>query len=233
MASCAPSPNQPPSANNLQVIQPDYCIITWPAAIFSWNFTDPDGDSQSAYQVQVDNDSNFSSPEVDSGKILSSSNSYATLSGALSWNTTYYWRLKVWDSSNAESTQWIYPPSPLGSPTPQPGTPFGIPDHAYPVAKNFTLIPLKPAAKETVTFSPPVQPDSVVPTWSWDIPDAIYVGGTNSTSKNPQVQFNSAGAHTVSLTVTDAPPHSSYSCQASVPINLQLPLPEWIEIPPF
>ena len=221
--------NNPPSANNLKATQLDYCNIGWAHAIFSWTFTDPDGDSQSAYQIQVDNNSDFSSLETFTGKTpCTSPCSYATLPGDLSWNTTYYWQLTVWDSKDRPSADWIV----YQNNVPPPES-FGTPLHAYPVAKYPTWTPLNPSAKETVTFYPPDQPVEVVPTWSWNIPDAIYVGGTNSASKNPQVQFNSAGAHTVSLTVTDAPPHSSYSCLASVTINLQLPLPEWKEIPPF
>ncbi|MEK7556550.1 MAG: hypothetical protein AAB538_01080, partial [Patescibacteria group bacterium] len=53
--------NSSPSATNLSVSQPDYCV-SGPAGVFSWTFQDP-GDTQSAYQVQVDNSSNFSSPE--------------------------------------------------------------------------------------------------------------------------------------------------------------------------
>jgi len=235
--TCVPdcsSCNNPPSANNLSMSQPNYCIITWPAGIFSWNFTDPDGDTQSAYRIQIDNESSFTAPYTVnyycalSGGCAGDSNSYATLPSALSWNTTYYWQLKVWDSKDTSSDDWIV----YQNNVPPPES-FNTPLHAYPVAKYPTLTPLNPAAKETVTFSPPDQPAGVIPAWAWNIPDAIYVGGTNSASKNPQIQFNSAGAHTVSLTVTDAPPHSSYSCSASVTINLQLPPPEWKEIPPF
>ena len=92
VVNVSPQPNNPPSATNLKITQPDYCL-SGPAAIFSWNFTDPDGDTQSAYQVQVDDNSNFSSPEDDSGKVQSSHNSYATPLGKLKYNTTYYWRL--------------------------------------------------------------------------------------------------------------------------------------------
>ena len=208
--------NQPPSANNLLVTQPDYCIITWPAAIFSWQFTDPDNDTQSAYQIQVDNNNNFSSPEVDTGKILSSSISYATLSGALSWNTTYYWQLKVWDSKDLSSS-WIS------------GSSFNIPRHQYPTI-NFTWTPQSPTTNENVQFTDQsfVYGGSTKSSWSWTFQDA---NPSNSALQNPIVKFLSAGNKSVILRVTDS---DGFSCQVpQKTVNSQLPLPEWQEIPPF
>ena len=212
----AAAPNQAPSANNLSVTQPDYCIITWPAAIFSWQFTDPDDDTQSAYQIQVDNNSNFSSPEVDTGKILSSSVSYATLSGALSWNTTYYWQLKVWDSKDLSSS-WIS------------GSSFAIPRHQYPTI-NFSWAPQSPTTNENVQFTDQsfVYGGSTKSSWSWTFQDANPV---NSALQNPIVKFLSAGNKSVTLRVTDS---DGFSCQVpQKTVNSQLPLPEWQEIPPF
>ncbi|MFN7709060.1 MAG: gliding motility-associated C-terminal domain-containing protein [Sphingobacteriia bacterium] len=41
-------------------------------------------------------------------------------------------------------------------------------------------------------------------TYSWNIPDAVYVNGTNANSPEPEVEFSTVGAKTVSLTVTNA-----------------------------
>jgi len=213
--NCAPPFNNPPSANNLSVTQPDYCIITWPTAIFSWQFTDPDGDTQSAYQIQVDNNSNFSSPEVDTGKILSSSNFYATLPGALSYNTTYYWQLKVWDSKDLSSS-WISGPS------------FTIPLHQYP-SINFSWTPQIPLINENTQFTDQstVYGGSTKSSWDW-----LFQNGNpaSSAQQNPLVKFLSTGAKSVTLRVTDS---DGFSCQAQKTINSQLPLPEWKEISPF
>src|SRR3989344_1918074 len=78
----------------------NYCGSATPPIILSWQFHDP-GDTQSAYQVQVDNNLDFSSIEIDSGKVLSSSTQYAPQN--LSFNVTYYWRVKVWDSYDTGS----------------------------------------------------------------------------------------------------------------------------------
>jgi hypothetical protein len=68
---------------------------------FSWAFSDPDpGDSQSAYQLQIGN-TGFATIYLDTGKVVSSSASTArTIPSSVG---LYYWRVKVWDSKNAES----------------------------------------------------------------------------------------------------------------------------------
>ncbi|MDO8495194.1 MAG: hypothetical protein Q7S32_01540, partial [bacterium] len=57
-----------PTASVATLTEPNYCA-SGPAAALTWNFNDPDGGSQSAYQVQIDDNSNFSSPEWDSGTV--------------------------------------------------------------------------------------------------------------------------------------------------------------------
>ena len=208
--------NNPPSANNLSVAQPDYCAITWPSAIFSWNFTDSDNDTpQSAYQIQADNNSGFTSPEINTGKIISSSNSYASQSGALSFNTTYYWRLKVWDSKDLSSS-WIS------------GAAFATPRHQYPNI-DFSWLPQSPTVDENTQFtdSSTVYGGATKSAWSWTFQDG---NPANSSAQNPTVRFLSAGNKSITLRVTDS---DGLSCQTQKTINSQLPLPDWIEIPPF
>ncbi|MHA1742850.1 MAG: glycoside hydrolase family 78 protein, partial [Candidatus Heimdallarchaeota archaeon] len=68
---------------------------------FTWTFNDPDsGDSQSAYRFQLDDNSDFSSPIIDTGKVTSSTTS--TTQTLPSTVGLYYWRVKTWDSQNAE-----------------------------------------------------------------------------------------------------------------------------------
>jgi PKD repeat protein len=74
---------------------------------------------------------------------------------------------------------------------------------APPVA-NFSASTTNPGVGQTVQFT---DMSSNAPTsWSWSFsPSTItYAGGTNSSSKNPQVQFNAEGYYTVSLTATNA-----------------------------
>jgi PKD repeat protein len=213
-SSCAqpppsPPPNNPPSATNLKVTSPDYCKLGPGATIFSWTFTDPDGDSQSAYQVQIDNNSNFSSPEVDSGKINSSSNSYSPQTG-LNYNTTYYWRVKVWDSEGNESS-WSYGPS------------FTTPKHAYPTPA-FTFSPEKPQPGQAVQFTDKSQAfgGTIIKSWSWTFQDG---NPSQSTQQNPTVTFSSYGQKQVTLKVVDS--DNLGPCSTSTIINLRKPLPWW------
>lgn len=78
---------------------------------FSAVFEDIDGANEVAthYQVQVDNDSDFSSVYWDSTKTVMSSTSEGsripdiTYSGpVLASSTDYYWRIKLWDQDNLE-----------------------------------------------------------------------------------------------------------------------------------
>ena len=68
---------------------------------FSWIFNDPDAeDSQSAYQFQLDDNNDFSSPIIDTGKVTSTASS--TTQTLPSTVGLYYWRVKTWDSQDAE-----------------------------------------------------------------------------------------------------------------------------------
>ncbi|MDO8335619.1 MAG: hypothetical protein Q7T74_02435, partial [Candidatus Saccharibacteria bacterium] len=67
------------------------------------------GDIANDYRIQMDNDSSFTSPIWDSGKspMLSTVAGYRTkeisYSGSnLATSTTYYWRIKFWDSEDVE-----------------------------------------------------------------------------------------------------------------------------------
>jgi hypothetical protein len=71
----------------------------FPTPTFNWIFTSLDGiTSQVAYWLQVDNNSDFSSPEYDSGAVLSSADYHQICSDALEFGTNYYWRLAVKDN---------------------------------------------------------------------------------------------------------------------------------------
>lgn len=252
-------PNNPPSANNLSIdnFQNTVCGITGGAQVrFKWDFNDP-GDTQSAYRLEVATDSGFSNIVVRScDPALANPNATCSTAGTpgpsymfvnqpsagyalLSWGASYYWRLKVWDS-NGIGSQWIYPPSPLGSPSPSPGTFFTTPAHSYPYP-DFTPSPQNPAAGEVITFidnskcySSPGNTEyscSAGPSISylWD-----FGNGQTSTKKgNATTIYSTIGPKTVRLTITDNSLTPSGICDTVRQVNVALSLPEWKEIPPF
>jgi len=66
---------------------------------FTWIFSDPNqGDNQTGYQIQLDNNPTFSSPEVDSGYIASEN--WWTLQNLPNFVDEFYWQVRNWDEEN-------------------------------------------------------------------------------------------------------------------------------------
>ena len=189
-----------------------YCVDSRHPILY-WNYSDPESDPQEAYQVQADNDSNFSSPEDNTGWHNSSSTAYTT-SAIFSWNTTYYWRVQVRDSQGRESA-W----SDVCS--------FITPLHAYP-EPDFSWLPEPPVPEEEVQFTDDTTYyNSIGAAWSWAFQDA---NPSTSTGENPKTTFQNMGSKQVDLTATDS---DGYSCSVSKAVRISLPLPEWKEIIPW
>lgn len=71
-------------------------------AAFSWSFQDPNtGDEQSAYQLQIE-DQSTGVVTVDTTKTASGVAMHVLLAGTLTNSETYRWRTKTWDGSDAE-----------------------------------------------------------------------------------------------------------------------------------
>ena len=68
--------------------------------------------TQLNYYVQIDNNSDFSSPEIDTGTVLSSNQSHAVATSGLSPNVSYYFRVMVQDSYGTWS-DWAYSTGPF------------------------------------------------------------------------------------------------------------------------
>jgi len=229
--------NNPPKAINLSYnTYPDntklHCFAKYPPVELSWSFEDP-GDSQSVYQVQVADNADFSSIVEDSGEVLSSEGVYSPAN--LSFSTSYYWRVRVWDSFNTMSDcgyadGWCYPAGPF-----QTEAKYPLPD--------FEWFPQRPTAGEEIQFCSMKEGEcsemsderktilyNGEGTWEWDFNND---GIVDSTLKNPTYSYpeeNPAG-YTVSLKVTDG---SGYGpCKVSYNISVREPLPEWRETPPF
>jgi hypothetical protein len=205
--------NNPPAANNLTTSSPDYCQ-TGTTQFLSWNFADNNGDIQSSYQIQVDDNSNFSSPEDDSGQVSSSSNSYAVPQGKLAYNRTYYWRVKVWDSGGLDSG-WVN------------GANFATPVHAYP-SPNFIWTPISLTTNQQASFTDQTVAygGSTIRRWQW-----VFTDGTPASAviANPKSKFSTLGTKVVELTATDT---DGFYCTIQKLVPVSLHLPEWIEVAP-
>jgi len=73
-----------------------------------------------------------------------------------------------------------------------------------PPVANFTASSTTPFIGQTVTFTD--QSTNSPTSWAWSFNPATvtYTGGTNSSSQNPQIQFNAGGSYNVTLTATNA-----------------------------
>lgn len=71
-------------------------IVSSTTPTLDWTHSDPDGDAQSAYQLQYATNSAFSAGLVDTGTVVSATSAYTT--AALTRGTTYYWRVKTRDA---------------------------------------------------------------------------------------------------------------------------------------
>ena len=60
-----------------------------------WNYSDADSNPQTKYRVQVDDNSDFSSPAIDTGEVSSSANNYTT---APLGDGRWYWRVMACDT---------------------------------------------------------------------------------------------------------------------------------------
>ena len=224
--------NQPPTATNLNVTGGDsayYCGSS-PAHYFSWIYSDLDGHSQTRFQFQVDNNSDFSSPEINrdyinlSNPSPTTNNQTATIavspgSDQIGYNTAYYWRVKVYDFKETNSG-WVS------------GSSFTTKPHLYPLV-DFNWTPENPSQEENILFVDQTicygvgnNPVSCTG-WSW-----IFQDGNPATSneQNPIMQFVSGGSKDISLETTDA---NGYSCPDSKNLEVGITLPDWREILPW
>ena len=147
---------------------------------FSWSYSDPENDSQSATRIQIDNNSGFSSPEFDSNKRSSLINSYNLPVNSLGTGS-YYWRLKVWDSKDAESN-WIS------------GSSFAVSSSQ---AVDFSWVPIVPLINQQVTFNS--QSTIAISSYGW-----TFQNGSPATSniQNPQTKFLSSGVKEAKLSIS-------------------------------
>lgn len=199
----------PSSATDLNA-KAIYGCGTSPIVRFSWTYSG--SSSQSAYEIQIDDD-----PNLDEDPL-------ATLTGGadnsrdyalLSYNTDYWWRLKVRDSNNQWSG-WIYP-DPLSFNT---GSRWPVPD--------FDWDPPDPIKEKEVQFNNLTQLCGAGGcSWNWNFDD-----GNSSTAENPIHTFDTEGTYNVKLTATNILGSCERIKSLGVGVAVVLPRPRWREIAP-
>ena len=230
--------SSPPEVKNLIVASKDYCGTR--SVAVQWEYSDKDNHNETRFDVQVDNNSNFLSPNIDQTYSSVSYPSPTTQTqqlqlstniadntctppcGKIGYNNTYHWQVRVWDASGANSG-W------------RPGPDFTTAAHVYPVADGFIVSPSNPHAQEKVTFSAPPQPTGINPIYQWSWPASssfVIASGSSATSQSTQGKFTSSGPNqTMTLKVTDAS-DSSLNCAATASVNVNVALPGWQETAP-
>ncbi|MDP3057056.1 MAG: PKD domain-containing protein [bacterium] len=232
--------NAPPVAANLSITPPTVTALCTSGAAygFQWTFSDS-GDTESKFQLQIDNDSNFLTPTVDrtfSGltnadgsvntqSVLLTSAADAPSADKLSYNTTYYWRVQVWDSSEAFSG-WITPAAPL----------FTTPIHMYPTADyicspSTTSCPVNHSQFEPISFTDRSicydnnNNSTPCASRSWSFGD----GSPLSTLSNPKHTYTAQGNFALGFTMTDP---GGFTCTKNSSINIGVASPKWKEVIP-
>jgi hypothetical protein len=73
-------------------------ILNWSVSSFATVYPPT---IQQAFYLEIDNNNNFSSPELDTGTVNSTAHSYTVPLGSLQFNTPYYWRIGVKDQKES------------------------------------------------------------------------------------------------------------------------------------
>ncbi|MBI4811987.1 hypothetical protein HY798_00845 [Candidatus Falkowbacteria bacterium] len=228
-----------PKATNLTVTLYDQCLSP-PKYQFSWDYF---GTTFDHAQLQIDKNQAFSNCQDGGGcaidrTVVSSSvgiplGDPAVQNVSLAYQTSYYWRVKVWDSSGRDSGWVNYDPTGDGA-----ADSFATADHLYPniVTADLSWAPVKPTQNEKVYFTNKGKcygagNVEVNCAWLWTIPNATYVAPTSSISKEPVVVFNQSGK-SLPFSVKATDPDGNW-CEAAKSIDISVGLPQWKEITPF
>ncbi|OGF24989.1 hypothetical protein A2303_05330 [Candidatus Falkowbacteria bacterium RIFOXYB2_FULL_47_14] len=96
--------------------QPDCYPGIFPSPVLVWDCHDgkaQDGNLEYSYNIQIDDQADFSSPEIDSGEYVTSENRFTVSREGLTPGRTYYWRIRgrsqagVWTDWAAEENPFV------------------------------------------------------------------------------------------------------------------------------
>ena len=106
--------NSPPDAPTLSLPVANYHFNPSASVTFSWIFSDPDaGDYQTAYQFQLDNNNDFSSPITDTNKVSTAMSGWSyrkshVIQAASGVGTNYQVKITVHYGSGTDSGKDVY-----------------------------------------------------------------------------------------------------------------------------
>lgn len=228
--------------NNNPPLKPETFEADWNRCAFkggavptlSWTYSDPESDLQSAYEIEVDENDSFSAPKFNHKVNLPGISYVLNLYDddenpddlpssmqdyKLDWNSTYFWRVRVWDSFGGVSP-WS---DPSKSKTDKHASPWVV----------FNWTPAQPTQGEIVEFNPDGTEvfGGGISSYLWTITQGTgdFIDGTLPTSQYPHIIFSTL-YNKMKLAVTDT---DGYSCESDEQdITILLPLPEYKEVPP-
>ncbi len=223
--------NNPPAVNGLSVNQGDYCSSPL-RPILSWNFQDDVGDYQDAYDVQITGILDSCLPAPGTCSPGHSASSFSPVF-PLAYNTSYSWRVKVWDNGGLDSAWSV-------------SNNFTTALHAFP-EPDFAPVSQKITKDEFTQFcsvqqtgvclnnlskcynSAGAEISCVSKTFFWALPAGAEFGeGDNQATANPKIKFTGSGLQNVSLTITD----EVGGCSITKQVRVTRPLPKWREVAP-
>ena len=197
---------------------------------FSWDFVDPDGDSQGAYRLQVDSSSGFNNPEYDSLK-QSTSQESTTISfdNYFNYETTYHARLKTWNASYDFDSEW----SDIATFTKNCHT-TSWKEGSFEVdveraTPGFEYDPPEPHPDETVHFSDDSEPGFYpIIGWQW-----TFKGADPNEGSGPETSTEFKGDEDEWEATLEVEDQEGVICPVTESLEIGTDLPDWEETDPF
>ncbi len=189
-----------------------------------WNdYSTLDGSTQLNYHIQVDADPLFGAPIIDE-VVNSTSSLYSIGLGTLSYNGTYYWRVRV-ESSNNDWSDWGEIGA-LGE-----SNCFRTPLHAPPLC-DFSMNPAPAIVDQETQFTDLTiaYGGATRDFWDWDYGDGnTQFGSDPIENEKPKHTYTDVGDITVTLRVVDS---DGYECTTNSDELVASQLPEFRRVIP-
>ena len=194
-----------------------------------------DADKPYDYEIQIDNDSGFGSPEVTDTVLSTHSTSWGPgcskcCPGApydsIAWGgNVYYWQVRTRNIGGMWS-DWEKDPDG-----------FITYEHCWPSpdflcnGANCSALRISEEEIVTLTDNSKIWGGATTTNCSWNLPSgSTVIEGDPLFSCELAVEFEAGRNQGITLTVTDS---TGYSCPYTEFIDVSIPLPEWKEIAPF